>query len=92
MGNNILFFLCTIPWLVGCKEDVVFLIYQVTIEIRGEGKVEKEFSSLVPGSIVTVTAFEEEGWFFTGWTGDIESMENPIEIVPGSSQTKFHQL
>ena len=58
--------------------------YDLTIIVVGEGTVE-ETVVVQPGQYdyetqVKLTATPDEGWSFTGWTGDIESTENPIEV------------
>ena len=60
--------------------------YALAITIEGEGTVEEEI--LVQGSTtdynsgtkLRLTATASTGWSFTGWSGDLESTDNPIEV------------
>ncbi|MGB0294687.1 MAG: BspA family leucine-rich repeat surface protein [Flavobacteriaceae bacterium] len=59
--------------------------YELAITINGEGTVEevvtqqgKEYAS---GTEVELTAVAAEGWQFSGWSGDIESTDNPITFT-----------
>ena len=40
----------------------------------------------VEGTPVTLTATPHNGWLFTGWSGDINSMENPVTIIMNSNK------
>ncbi len=68
--------------------------YALTININGEGTVDEEIlvqnstpSEYESGKTIRLTAIPSDCWEFTGWSGDIESNENPIEIVITSSTT-----
>lgn len=62
--------------------------YALTLHIEGEGIVQEEI--LVQGSVSTneynsgtkikLTAIPNQEWVFLGWSGAIESTENPIEV------------
>ena len=59
--------------------------YDLALSIEGEGTVEevvtktgKEYAS---GSEVELTAIPAEGWMFNGWTGDLETIDNPVSIT-----------
>lgn len=59
--------------------------YELAITIEGEGDVEevvtqqgKQYAS---GSQVELTAVAAEGWQFSGWSGDIDSTDNPILVT-----------
>ena len=60
--------------------------YALAITIEGEGTVDEEI--LVQGSTtdynsgtkLRLTAAASTGWSFTGWSGDLESTDNPIEV------------
>lgn len=62
--------------------------YALTLHIEGEGAVQEEI--LVQGSVSTneynsgtkikLVAIPNQGWMFLGWSGDVESTENPIEV------------
>jgi len=60
--------------------------YPLTILIEGEGQVLQEIvrskSTDYPhGTTVKLTAEPDHGWYFTHWEGDLESEENPAEII-----------
>jgi hypothetical protein len=38
------------------------------------------------GTPVTLTATPHNGWLFAGWSGDINSMENPVTIIMDSNK------
>jgi len=59
--------------------------YDLALSIEGEGTVEevvtkagKEYAS---GTEVELTAIPAEGWMFNGWTGDLETIDNPVSIT-----------
>jgi Divergent InlB B-repeat domain len=41
-------------------------------------------SSYPTGTVITLTAQAAEGYVFSGWTGDIVGMENPIKVTVGT--------
>jgi uncharacterized repeat protein (TIGR02543 family) len=45
------------------------------------GSVNPNGGTFEEGAEVTVEATANEGWEFTGWTGDIESTENPLSVT-----------
>ena len=58
---------------------------KLTVDIEGEGTVEQEVVSQKTtnyefGTIVELTALPANGWYFSGWEGDLEGVENPITI------------
>jgi len=60
--------------------------HPVTINIEGEGSVSVGDSLLntgnfTEGSTITLTAQPEEKWVFSSWSGDIDSDENPVELL-----------
>ena len=63
------------------------LNYDLTITTLGEGSVTEEIivqpttSSYEYETGVRLTAVPNDGWSFVGWSGAIESAENPIDIV-----------
>jgi surface protein len=67
--------------------------YPLTITIEGEGIVEQEIiqektTEYAHGTVVNLTAIPETGWAFVGWSGDVESTENPYELTV-SQQTSL---
>ena len=67
--------------------------YPLTINIQGEGTVTEEIISTGKtteydsGTTVKLTAKPSEEWLFVGWSGDVESTENPIELNITQSKT-----
>ncbi len=61
----------------------------ISIEPEGSGTVEltPEKDSYESGSLVTLTAQQNDGYLFSGWMGDIESIENPYELRMDSNKT-----
>ncbi len=57
--------------------------YELTVNIEGEGSVEKEpdQEEYEHGTEVIVTATPEEGWLFVGWTGDVPEGEEENEEI-----------
>jgi len=51
------------------------------------GSVDPTDGSFDEGTEVDVTANPAEGWEFTGWTGDVESAENPVAVTMNSSKS-----
>ena len=60
--------------------------YALSVDIVGEGTVKQEViaakstTDYPSGSTVRLTAVPREEWQFTGWSGDYEGKENPIEL------------
>jgi len=70
--------------------------YALTVNIEGEGEVTEEIVNTAKatdydsGTTVKLTAVADQGWTFTGWTGDIGEIEptlNPIELIITNSKT-----
>ena len=66
--------------------------YPLNIEIEGEGSVEEKIikpgvpNSYNSGTVVSVKAIPQNGWSFLKWSGDVSSLENPIEITVNMSK------
>jgi len=74
--------------------------YPLTIEIEGEGTVSEKVikvglaTDYNSGTIVELTAEPTGDWEFVGWTGDITSTENPVQITIDEAKTvkaRFHK-
>ena len=67
--------------------------YPLTIEIEGEGTVSEKVikvglaTDYNSGTIVELTAEPTGDWEFVGWTGDITSTENPVQITIDEAKT-----
>ena len=60
--------------------------YPLTINYDGEGTVSETIvqpksTDYDAGSVIELEAFSGEGYTFGQWTGDIESMDNPVQIT-----------
>jgi len=69
--------------------------YPLTINIQGEGTVREEIVSSArssdpteynSGTTVRLTAVPSEGWEFSGWSGSISGVDNPIELTINESK------
>ena len=74
---------CTVP---AKKAQVITLVsatpeYNVTINVNGNGTVTgANTGTYLEGTELTLTATPAEHYEFTGWTGDVNSTENPLTI------------
>lgn len=60
--------------------------YNLTVQIEGEGEVSQELvnpktEEYAHGTVVELTAEPADGWMFIGWSGDLESEENPATVT-----------
>ncbi|MFQ3351440.1 MAG: surface protein, partial [Candidatus Marivariicella framensis] len=65
--------------------------YGLTLSTQGEGTVSEELISsgrvdYNSGSVVRLTATPAVGYSFTGWTGDLTSTDNPVEVDINSAK------
>jgi len=65
--------------------------YGLTLSTEGEGTVAEELISsgrvdYNSGSVVRLTATPAVGYSFTGWTGDVTSTSNPVEVDINSAK------
>jgi len=59
--------------------------YNLTLSTEGEGSISEQLISsgrvdYNSGSVVRLTATPAVGYSFTGWTGDLTSTDNPVEV------------
>ena len=56
--------------------------YALETQVSGEGTVQRtpDKALYTHGETVELTAVPDNGWGFVGWSGDLESSENPAEI------------
>ena len=61
------------------EEPVEYLLksYEITVETSSGGAVSYEGGSLEAGSKLTISATPDNGYRFTGWSGDASGKENP---------------
>ena len=70
------------------KASFIKKTYLLAVTVEGEGTVQEEViiqgstskTTYNAGTTVRLTATPNEGWVFAGWSGDVESEENPIEL------------
>src|SRR6266404_3574127 len=58
-------------------------VYTLTIQTNGSGAVSRNptNSAYPAGAVVTVTALPDNGWDFSGWTGDESGNANPLNVT-----------
>jgi Divergent InlB B-repeat domain/Immunoglobulin I-set domain len=58
-------------------------VYTLTIQTNGSGSITRNpTNSVYPaGSVVTVTATPDSGWYFSNWTGDASGNTNPLNVT-----------
>jgi hypothetical protein len=67
--------------------------YPLTVNIEGEGEVLEEIvnagrsTDYDSGTTLKLTAVPIEGWEFVGWSGDITSNVNPVQLNISSSKS-----
>jgi YD repeat-containing protein len=49
--------------------------------LQGAVSTNPDQASYYPGSVVSITAVPDTGFRFTGWSGDTNSLENPLTLV-----------
>ena len=60
--------------------------YPLTLTIEGSGTIKEEVIAVAPqalypsGTTVRLTPQPTEGWGFTGWSGDLTSASNPLDL------------
>ncbi|HET6528694.1 MAG TPA: hypothetical protein VFG39_08065 [Balneolaceae bacterium] len=64
-------------------------MFSLTVDTEGQGSVEKDpdRETYEPGAEVELTATPDEGWEFAGWTGDVSSTTNPLEVTMDESKS-----
>jgi len=62
-------------------------MYTLSVDIVGQGSVTPPSGSTYPeGTEVEIEAFADLGWAFTGWSGDLVSIDNPETILMDSDK------
>ncbi|HOG58734.1 MAG TPA: choice-of-anchor Q domain-containing protein [Anaerolineaceae bacterium] len=62
-------------------QDEYTLTLSATPDGSGTANVDPVQATYHYGDVVTLTATGNEGWAFTGWSGDATGMNNPLEIT-----------
>ena len=66
----------------------------LVIDMQGWGDVMPPSGSYALGAELSLQATPQPGWVFGGWSGDVESMDNPLEITMDgdvSLSARFYQ-
>ncbi len=63
----------------------------VTLVESGDGSIDvsPEQADYQFGDSVEITAVADEGWVFSGWSGDVESMDNPLTVTISNNTEVF---
>jgi uncharacterized repeat protein (TIGR02543 family) len=58
-------------------------VYSLTINTVGDGSVDidPDKSYYIYNDVVTLTADPDPGWTFAGWSGDVTSSDNPLDVT-----------
>src|SRR5689334_6900490 len=72
-------------------------VYTLTVQTNGSGAITRNpTNSVYPaGSVVTVTATPNSGWYFSAWTGDASGSANPLNVTMNGDKAitgSFQQL
>ncbi|WP_165779107.1 BspA family leucine-rich repeat surface protein [Rhodohalobacter barkolensis] len=65
--------------------------YPLTVNVEGEGSVEEKVvntknTDYEHGTVVELTAVPTDGWYFSHWSGSVESEENPETLEVDSER------
>ncbi|MEF8874916.1 MAG: hypothetical protein V5A88_09665, partial [Candidatus Thermoplasmatota archaeon] len=57
--------------------------HELEVDVKGEGTVESEDlrGTYSHGEIVDLRAIPKDGWYFIGWSGDVESEKEEIKVT-----------
>lgn len=68
--------------------DTATIIYTLTINIIGNGSVtvDPDWPVYPEGTVVTLTAYPDQGWEFNHWSGGASGPNNPIQITMDSDK------
>ena len=67
----------------------------MTVSTNGNGSVSPSGGTYDEGTVVTLNAYPDPGWVFSGWSGDLSGSTNPVTIIMDSDKTitaTFSQL
>ena len=69
--------------LIDALRNAVNPQYTLTVTIVGQGSVavDPALAAYAPGQVVQLTAAAETNWTFVGFSGDLETMDNPATIA-----------
>ncbi|MCX2745310.1 BspA family leucine-rich repeat surface protein [Mangrovivirga sp. M17] len=82
MNKYYFFLFALILGVSSCKdEEAAIISYTLTTQAEGSGSVNPNSKKVKSGETIEVTATPELGSEFTGWTGDINSSDNPLVLT-----------
>src|SRR5215510_12189385 len=72
-------------------------VYTMTLQTNGSGGITRNptLSAYPAGSVVTITATPDSGWYFSNWTGDATGTTNPLNVTMNGNKLitgNFHPL
>jgi uncharacterized repeat protein (TIGR02543 family) len=62
-------------------EPITLVYHQLSISVKGEGSVAPGEGTFEAGGNVSLLATAAQGWIFSGWSGDAEGSENPLQVM-----------
>ncbi len=62
-------------------------LYQLTVQVEGQGDVQPGSGSYPAGTKVALTATPDQYWEFVRWTGDVESTDATIQFTLNQDKT-----
>lgn len=77
--------------LISCSKPqplpVTLNTYQVQLNVDGNGTLSQSSGTFDAGTSMVITATPAEGFYFSGWIGDLETDENPLTFVVSEAVT-----
>lgn len=73
----------------------VQIVHMLTTETNGHGTVTPQGGEFAENSTVNILATPDNGWRFTGWSGDVSGNQNPVSVVMRSDRhvvANFEQI
>jgi uncharacterized repeat protein (TIGR02543 family) len=81
-----------VPWspsVYAIFNIIVSIYYTLTVNVVGGGSVTESplNATYLSGTVVTLTAVPSLNWTFQGWSGDVSSVQNPVNITMDEDKT-----
>src|SRR5262245_51308336 len=70
------------------SKECAAAVYTLTLQTNGSGGITRNPTNDVypGGSVVTITASPDSGWYFSGWTGDASGSANPLNVTMNANK------
>src|SRR5215468_1559043 len=70
-------------------QEAAAAIYTLTLHTNGSGTITRNptNSTYPAGSVVTVTATPDFGWYFSAWTGNATGSANPLNVTMNANKS-----